>query len=231
MSLTLAFDTSSDFCSAAFLLDGKVICECSKEFLRGHAEKLVPMIKNIGKESGLEISDVDLIAVTVGPGSYTGVRTGLAAAHGFSLASGVPAVGVSCFAAVVRGAIRHISAACPVLCVIETRRKDYFGQLYDSTGQVLTSPRVMGQNELRDVIEFYSPTLCGNGVSRLISSLSARYLNVEHVPDSYKPQPVDIAAIAESIISKTKDVRETLSPLYLREPQAKLSNDHGSQKK
>ena len=58
MSLTLAFDTSSDFCSAAFLLDGKVICECSKEFLRGHAEKLVPMIKNIGKESGLEISDV-----------------------------------------------------------------------------------------------------------------------------------------------------------------------------
>ena len=89
----------------------------------------------------------------------------------------------------------------------------------------------MGQNELRDVIEFYSPILCGNGVSRLLESLSARYHDLQHVPDSYKPQPLHIAAIAESIISKTKDVRDTLSPLYLREPQAKLSNVHGTHKK
>lgn len=231
MSLTLAFDTSADFCSAAFVLNGTVICDSSIEVLRGHAEKLVPMIKNLGKKSGTEISDADLIAVTVGPGSYTGVRTGLAAARGFSLASGAPAVGVSCFAAVVRGVISHISAACPVLCVIETRRKDYFGQMYDSTGQVLTPPGVMGQNELLDVIELYSPILCGNGVSRLLSSMSGHYRDLQHVLDSYKPQPLHIAAIAESILSKTKDVRKTLSPLYLREPQAKLSNDHGTRKK
>ena len=95
MSLTLSFDTSADFCSAAFVLDGKVICECSKELSRGHAENLVPMIKDLGKNLGVEISDADLISVTIGPGSYTGVRTGLSAARGFSLVSGAPAVGVS----------------------------------------------------------------------------------------------------------------------------------------
>ena len=131
MPLTLAFDTSSDFCSAAFVLDGKVLCECSKELSRGHAEKLVPMIKGLGRELGIEISDSDLVAVTVGPGSYTGVRTGLAAAHGFSLASDAPAVGVSSFAAIVRGACKQMRAASPVLCVIETRRKEYYGQMYD----------------------------------------------------------------------------------------------------
>ncbi len=227
MSLTLAFDTTADFCSAAFVLDRKVICECSEELLRGHAEKLVPMIKKLGKDLGVEISDADLIAVTVGPGSYTGVRTGLAAARGFSLASGAPAVGVSSFAAIIRGAIRQIRATCPVLCIIETRRKEYFGQMYDYKGQVLTPPRVMGHNELQDIIEFHSPMLCGNGVARLLSSLSTRFPNLQHVSDSVKPKPVNIAAIAECIILKTKDVQETLSPLYLREPQAKLSNDKG----
>tara|TARA_B100001123_G_scaffold313752_1_gene350996 strand:- start:2315 stop:2998 length:684 start_codon:yes stop_codon:yes gene_type:complete len=227
MPLTLAFDTSSDFCSAAFVLDGKVLCECSKELLRGHAEKLVPMIKGLARELGIEISDSDLVAVTVGPGSYTGVRTGLAAAHGFSLASDAPAVGVSSFAAIERGARKQIRAASPMLCVIETRRKEYYGQVYDFKGHVLTPPRVMGQNELRDVIELYSPTLCGNGVSRLLSHLPASYCHLQHVSDSNKPKPLDIAAIGERIISSTKDVRETLSPLYLREPQARLSNVQG----
>ena len=59
MTLTIAFDTSSDFCSAAFVLDGKVLWECSKELSRGHAEKLVPMIKGLGRELGIEISDSD----------------------------------------------------------------------------------------------------------------------------------------------------------------------------
>ena len=227
MPLTLAFDTSSDFCSAAFVLDGKVLCECSKELSRGHAEKLVPMIKGLGRELGIEISDSDLVAVTVGPGSYTGVRTGLAAAHGFSLASDAPAVGVSSFAAIVRGARKQIRAASPVLCVIETRRKEYYGQMYDFKGQVLTPPRVMGQNELQDVIELYTPTLCGNGVSRLLSHLSASYCYLQYISDRNNPKPMDIAEPGGRIISKTKDVRETLSPLYLREAQARLSNVPG----
>ncbi len=229
MSLTLSFDTSADFCSAAFVLDGKVIGECSKELSRGHAEQLVPMIKGLGKNLGVEIFDADLISVTIGPGSYTGVRTGLSAARGFSLVSGAPAVGVSSFAAIVRGVIPHVGTPCPLLCVIETRRKEYFGQMYDSKGKVLTPPRVMGHNELRDVIEVHNPMLCGNGVSRLVSSLLEHSLNLQQVADSNRPKPVDIATIGECIISKTKDVRKTLSPLYLREPQARLAGDDDTQ--
>ena len=102
MPLTLAMDTSADVCAAAFIRDGVCLGAGRREMTRGHAEALVPMIQDIAATAGVALPDVDIVGVAKGPGSFTGLRTGIAAARGFALASGAQAVGVSSLDAVAR---------------------------------------------------------------------------------------------------------------------------------
>jgi tRNA threonylcarbamoyladenosine biosynthesis protein TsaB len=107
MTTILSFDTSADFCAAALVrADTALACD-SLPMSRGHAEALVPLVQKLCAEAGIKLSDVDLIGATVGPGSFTGVRTGIAAAKGFALAAGCPAIGVSSLDAVALGAKDH----------------------------------------------------------------------------------------------------------------------------
>ncbi len=100
MSLLLAIDTCQGSCSAALVDNGNVLAERVASLARGHAEILMPMIEQTLKDAGRARTDIGRIAVTVGPGSFTGVRIGLAAAHGFSLARHCPLIGLTSFEAV-----------------------------------------------------------------------------------------------------------------------------------
>src|ERR1700751_2488132 len=99
--LILAIDTALEACAAAVLDTGasKVIASESQAMKRGHAEALMPLIARVMKGSGLAFAALDRIAVTNGPGSFTGLRVGLSAARGVALAAGKPAVGVTTLAA------------------------------------------------------------------------------------------------------------------------------------
>ena len=89
----LAFDTATSACSAALWEDGRVGARRFETMTRGHAEALVPMIADVMDEAGTNFPRLDLIAVTVGPGAFTGLRIGLAAARGMALAAAVPCLG------------------------------------------------------------------------------------------------------------------------------------------
>jgi len=92
----LAIDTALAACAAAVLdTDRGIVASESLPMVRGHAEALIPLIARVMKQSEITFRDLDRIAVTTGPGSFTGVRVGLAAARGFGVATGVPVVGVS----------------------------------------------------------------------------------------------------------------------------------------
>src|SRR6478609_5780043 len=100
----LAIDTALEACSAAVLDTeaGRTIAGESIDMARGHAEALMPLIARVMSDAQIDFSELGRIAVTVGPGSFTGMRVGIAAARGLALAAGRPAVGLStlaCYAA------------------------------------------------------------------------------------------------------------------------------------
>ena len=231
MPLTLAMDTSADVCAAAFIRDGVCLGAGRREMTRGHAEALVPMIQDIAATAGVALPDVDIVGVAKGPGSFTGLRTGIAAARGFALASGAQAVGVSSLDAVARGAARTGRPAGTIhrtiLCVLETRRSDYFAQLFGAEGEARTPPAVLDAAGVFALIGDGKPVLAGNAVRRLLSNYDGDPALFGRAPGDGCPDPVDIAAIAEAILNKEGLASDTLSPLYLRAPEAKLPVNGG----
>ena len=221
MSTTLSFDTSAEYCAAALVQDGTEIAAQSLAMSRGHAEALVPLVRELCASTGTDLSGIDLVAVTVGPGSFTGVRTGIAAARGFALATGAPAVGVSSLQAVAYSARQAGSPS--VLVVLDTRRADFFAQLFDSDAQPCGDPAVLDAGAIQDLIRMNAPVVVGNAVARFRS---------EHVgPDMDEgmfasgpgvPDPADVALLAERILYGNRVASDTLSPLYLRAPEAKI---------
>lgn len=231
MPLTLALETSADTCAAALVADGEALDVRQLEMSRGHAEALVPMVRDLAEAVGVALTELDLIAVTRGPGSFTGVRTGIAAARGFAIASGAPAIGVSSLQAVARGALWRSTGTSPVLCVLDTRRADYFAQTFDPTGEATGAPGVMNARDLFRLVDSLRPVLAGNAVSRLLSEYDDDPGALSRAPGASNPDPVDVAAIAEKILRQEGVAQDTLSPLYLRAPEAKLPANGGRLKR
>jgi tRNA threonylcarbamoyladenosine biosynthesis protein TsaB len=235
MTLILALETSADICAAALVEDAEVLGVRQVAMSRGHAEALVPMVQELAETTGIALTALDLIGVTRGPGSFTGVRTGIAAARGFSIASGAPAIGVSSLQAVARSVVcsvvRDGSEPAPVLCVLETRRADYFVQLFDHAGGAVGTPGVMNAEDLLRLVVAKRPILAGNAVSRLALSYDGDPDLLRVYPGEGNPDPVDVAAIARTIFDQQGVAQDTLSPLYLRAPEAKLPANGGRLKR
>ena len=228
MTLILALETSADTCAAALVEDGDVLGVRRTAMSRGHAEALVPMVQELARTAGVALTNLDLIGVTRGPGSFTGVRTGIAAARGFAIASGATAIGVSSLQAVARSVVGGSKASAhPILCVLETRRADYFAQIFDSGGTANGDPEIMTAEDLFLLIGSMQPVLAGNAVDRLLSSYQGDPGLLRRDPGSGNPDPVDVAALARTIFEKQGVAQDTLSPLYLRLPEAKIPVNGG----
>src|SRR5450755_3509258 len=166
----LAIDTALEACSAAVFdteSSGRARSR-SLPMARGHAEALMPLIATVMSDARTEFAELDRIAVTVGPGSFTGLRVGVAAARGIGLAAGKPVVGLTTLSAI---AVPFIDAdeAKSVLVVIDARHDHVYMQLYGPGERMLIPPRVA---HLRDAIRaaMAGPTrIVGNAV-RLIES-------------------------------------------------------------
>ncbi|MEE8444838.1 MAG: tRNA (adenosine(37)-N6)-threonylcarbamoyltransferase complex dimerization subunit type 1 TsaB, partial [Alphaproteobacteria bacterium] len=138
----LAFDTAAGACSAALWADGRILAQESAEMARGHAERLMPMIASVMDRAGLAFGDLDAYAVTVGPGAFTGLRVGLAAARGLALAGDRPVLGV--------GTLEALAAAVPeaerrdrrILAALDSKRDDVFFQLFTPDLTPVGAPEV-----------------------------------------------------------------------------------------
>src|SRR5216110_1764841 len=120
--LVLAIDTALDACAAAVLDTdaAKIIAQESQAMKRGHAEALMPLIARVMKASGIAFTSLDRIAVTTGPGSFTGLRVGLSAARGIGLAAGNPVVGVTTLSAYAAPVVSRNDEQ-PVISAIDAR--------------------------------------------------------------------------------------------------------------
>lgn len=231
MTLTLALESSADVCAVALVADGETLGVRQIEMSRGHAEALVPLVQDLAMETDIALTALDLIGVTRGPGSFTGVRTGIAAARGFAIASGAPAVGVSSLKAVAKGAAEACQLSNSILCILDTRRSDYFAQMFDPAGMASDAPRVMSGDALYALIRSEQPALVGNAVTKLLSGYDGDPKKLRQIPGAGNPDPVEVAKIAEIILRNEEFGQETLTPLYLREPEAKLPQNGGRLKR
>jgi tRNA threonylcarbamoyladenosine biosynthesis protein TsaB len=139
----LAIDTALAACSAA-VLDTRHVAMVASETLpmtRGHAEAVMPLIARVMDQAGLEFASLDRIAVTTGPGSFTGLRVGISAARGIALAAGKPAVGLSTLAGFAAPHIADDDEAT-VVTAIDARHEHVYLQVFGPGGKTIVPPRI-----------------------------------------------------------------------------------------
>ena len=142
----LAIDTALDACSAAVLDTGGRVKSRSLPMVRGHAEALMPLIARVMHLAEVEFTDLDRIAVTTGPGSFTGLRVGIAAARGIALAAGRAAIGLSTLAGFAAPLIAEDDTS-HVVAAIDARHDNVYLQIFGPSGRTLVAPRVASLRE------------------------------------------------------------------------------------
>jgi tRNA threonylcarbamoyladenosine biosynthesis protein TsaB len=213
----LAIDSALAACSAAVLDTGQsaVAAQESIAMQRGHAEALMPLVARVMERAGLAFADLDRIAVTTGPGSFTGLRVGIAAARGLALAAAKPVVGITTLAAF---AAPLIAAAdrLPVVAAVDARHDHVYLQVLGPGGRTLVAPRLANLREALRVAASGAPRLTGNAATLLAKAWPAGERPPSEVTQREAP---DIAwvgwlgAVANESAAPPK-------PLYLRPPDA-----------
>lgn len=212
----LCLDTSSAICAAALVIDDLVVSQCVDVIGKGHAELLNGQIARVCEQADLRFREIDRIAVNSGPGSFTGIRVGVATARALALALGKPAVGVSQFAALAYEA-QNIQPAKPITVVIQAVRESLYCQNFAMSGAVDGDAFVM---DSRNLAVRLSPqrVIIGSGVASL-----EPYLDHDNFHFINKDHP-DIATFGR-IAVRAQDFNKP-KPLYMRKPLAEPPTGH-----
>ena len=187
---------------------------------RGHAEALMPLIARVMKQAALAFIALDRIAVTTGPGSFTGLRVGLSAARGIALAAGKPVVGVTTLTAYAAPVVSRNSAA-PVISAIDARHDHVYVQVVGGDGSSLMSPRLASIEEVLGARQFGPPHLVGNAARILADRWPKQAPPPFQVDALPAPDITWVSWLGAAVNPETAPAR----PYYLRAPDAKPSKD------
>jgi tRNA threonylcarbamoyladenosine biosynthesis protein TsaB len=220
--LILAIDTALDACSAGVLDTGagRLIAQQSQPMKRGHAEALMPLIARVIKQAGIAFTRLDRIAVTTGPGSFTGLRVGLSAARGIALAADKPIVGLTTLAAYAAPVV-SVNQGHPVISAIDARHDHVYFQVVSGDGGSLIPPRVAPIEEALDASRFGAPHLVGNAARILADRWPADAPPPFRVDAQPAPDITWLAWLGAAVSPDSAPAR----PYYLRAPDAKPSKD------
>ena len=218
----LAIDTALPAVSACVLTEGATRTDAEETLgmERGHAEALVPLIERVLGNIEGGYASIDRVAVTVGPGSFTGLRVGIAAARAIALAWSVPAVGVSTLAALAAPLILEDKPGI-VAVAVDARHGHVFFAAFHSDGRILLMPRFAAKEQaIKDMTGTLGEgplRLAGSGAPLLAIEAWTRGLNAEIVGDRITP---DIAYVARlGLLADPANAPPR--PLYLKAPDAK----------
>ena len=208
--IILGLDTCLDACSAAVLETGLVRAAASHPMGRGHQEAIAPLVEGVMAQAGLSFSDLDRVGVTIGPGSFTGLRVGLAFAKGLGAALSIPVVGVGTLAALAEPLGEDL-----VFAVIDARRGQVYLQAF-ARGKALMAPDAL---DLATAAARVAELSAGRPASL---AGSGAYLLADLMPDARligapACDPVAVARLAGAQASPAIP-----RPLYLRAPDARL---------
>ncbi|CAG0976235.1 MAG: tRNA (adenosine(37)-N6)-threonylcarbamoyltransferase complex dimerization subunit type 1 TsaB [Rhizobiaceae bacterium] len=212
----LAIDTAANLCAAcvwdteAGVERGRSVADLGK----GHAEFLMTTIDEALAAAGCTYAGLGMLAVATGPGSFTGVRVGVATVRGLALALNIPAVGVSTLDAIAREA----AASCPgrrVLAAIDAGREELYVALYDELAKLIYGPVVTRMQTALDIARQDLPVLAGSAARQIAARLAP--LSPQFGPET---TTADVATYARIAAERGPGPQPPV-PLYLREPDAK----------
>jgi tRNA threonylcarbamoyladenosine biosynthesis protein TsaB len=213
----LAIDTALETCSAAVLdtSRGGITASETIAMARGHAEALMPLVARVMDVAEVEFAELDRIAVTTGPGSFTGLRVGISAARGIALAAGKPAIGLSTLAGFAAPLIAEDDST-HVVAAIDARHDHVYLQVFGNGGRTLVAPRIA---TLRDAIR-----AAMTGPARIVGTaanlVAAAWPKGGDQPLSVEQRAApDIGWIAR-LGAAAADAHGPPKPLYLRAPDA-----------
>ena len=233
----LAVDTAFERCSAGLydLASGLVLASAEPVIGKGHAERLMGIIGDVLAEAGLRYGDLSKLAVTVGPGSFTGLRVGVSAVRGLALALGIPAVGVSTLEAMAAPFVHDLGDADAVLAVLDAKRGELYAALYGRGGKERAAPVAIAPEDLPALLQTscitsqdergspYGPrgrfVIVGSGAEIAQHVIAAEPGLVDRLTILSSEARVDIAALAR--IAAARQAGGPPVPLYLRGADAK----------
>ena len=208
--IVLALDTAGVDCAAAIYDSGRntMLGEASDMIGKGHAEHLMGIVDRALDQAGVTLSDVDRLAVTIGPGSFTGIRVGVAAARGFALSLDIPAVGITTLE-VMAAAQREKTPGRAVLAAMDAKREEIYLQSFAADGVALDEARAVSIAEAQAFAAGFDGEITGSATPILKPDATGEYAN--SFPISIVAR---LGAAANPNTGKPK-------PLYLRGPDAK----------
>lgn len=226
----LAFDTCFDACSVAVKRAKSGSISTERQLMRrGHAEALLAMIERTMIAAGLTFDRLDRIAVTCGPGTFTGARVGMSAALGFSFAHNVPVVTYSSLQCVARAAIERLAEATNVydgvMVVRDAKRERMFIEVADMSGREIHPPGLVTVAEAREIAAGQNWFALGSGIAQLIASNASETVNLTTSWPFPPPEGID-QPDARFLLQDAATLTPTNVPvpLYLRPPDATPSS-------
>ena len=219
--LVLAIDTALNDCAAVLWRDGHVLARESAVMGQGHAEALMPMIERVMTAANLTYDAIERIAVTCGPGSFTGVRIGIAAARGLAVAIGCPAVGVTTCAALAAAVPADERASgARVLAAVDSKRGDVFVQMFDANGHAISEISGMAPDDVESFVGAGNLILVGDAAAVIRSHLG------ERARLSRAAAACDAAVVA-AVVAGRKAPLDEATPVYVRPPDVTIDPTGG----
>ena len=216
----LAVDSSAKSCSTAVVEDDKILGSFFINTALTHSQTLLPMIDALLNNIGDEINSIDAFAVSAGPGSFTGVRIGVAAVKGLAAPSGKPCIAVSTLEAMP---YNLITENCTAVCVMDARCGQVYNALFDiKNGNItrLCKDRAVSIENLADELQKIKGKLIlvGDGAELCYNSYKELFDNIYIAPENSRFQ--NAVGVALFALNKEKITAQELMPFYLRLPQA-----------
>ncbi len=221
----LAFDVAGNACSAAVWSGGGVVSHVSEEMERGQAERLAPMLQSVMDRAALAFSQLQIIAVTLGPGSFTGIRIGLSMAKSLALATGRPLYGVTTFELQMAVLPSAVWRDGPVMIVLETKRDDFYVQMYGSNRQPLGPAAAVPSQALASYVTDLTGsedalTLAGDGVKRAFNQMENKFGLHLYRQESAIPDARDLARLVVAEAGAGRSPAPP-NPFYIRPPDVR----------
>jgi tRNA threonylcarbamoyladenosine biosynthesis protein TsaB len=214
----LCIETGTDTCSVALARDGELVALRESHGERDHAARVAVYTDEVLDQAGVAAGDLAAVAVSMGPGSYTGLRIGVSFAKGLCYGLGIPLIGVGSLESLCRVSIMDENEKNPPpkfrLPMIDARRMEVYGQVFDAEGRALTTPEawIIDENSLAEWREKGPVTIFGSGAANCREALPwARYAEIEPSARGM------IAAATAALKAKNFDDPAYFEPLYLKD--------------
>ena len=226
--LILAMDTATSSCSVALWFDGAIVAARREVMFRGQAEALVPMINDVLDEAKVTAIDLDLLAVTVGPGAFTGLRIGLATARGMGLAANIPCLGLTTTEVIAHAVNASSWNRGTLLVALDSKRADIYVQAFQPGHKPISEASAMDPAILGEWLQDAPGPIHVVGDARVLATAALIKAGLETIVIE-APEVPDGSVVAELAALRWTpgDILEAPLPLYLRAPDAKFPKDGG----